>query len=84
MRRVFPNPQDSDEPHGVLTAIAENIAVLEIRYFDGEEWDIEWPEEMMQLPELVEVNMATQKPGQKEMVKNSFVVSFGRWPAGRT
>jgi general secretion pathway protein J len=64
MRRLWPYPdEEALEAHGVLTAIAENIDVFEIRYFDGEEWTIEWPEEMETLPQLVEINIVAQPVG---------------------
>jgi len=48
MRRLWPNPNEEDEPGGILSVIAEDIDVFQVRYFDGEEWSEEWPEEMQE------------------------------------
>ncbi len=57
MRRKWPNPDEESEPAGILAVIAENVDAFTVRYFDGEEWAMEWPEEMETLPELVEVTL---------------------------
>ena len=78
MRRMWPNPNKDAEPGGILVVIAENIDVFEVRYFDGEEWGMEWPEEMEQLPELVEVTVAAMGRDEKGMIMQTFVVNFTR------
>ena len=80
MRRVFPNPYESDEPHGVVTEIAEGIVAFDVVYFDGQEWAADWPEEMSRLPQLVDVRLEAGRPGRKQTVKGSFLAGFGRWP----
>jgi general secretion pathway protein J len=61
-RRLWPNPDPNDEdPGGILTVIAEDIEFFQVRFFDGEEWSEEWPEEMEVVPQLIEVNI-TGKP----------------------
>ena len=71
MRRFWPNPTKDEEvePGGILTEIAENIDVFEVRYFDGEEWSYEWPEDMEILPLLIEVSLVAspEKSGQPIM-----------------
>ena len=62
MRRLWPNPNEMYEPGGVLTVIAEDIEIFQVRYFDGEEWAEDWPEEMEVLPELIEVNIVAKLP----------------------
>jgi general secretion pathway protein J len=82
-RRLWPNPDPNEvELRGILTVIAENIEVFAVRYFDGEEWQIEWPEEMESVPELVEVSIAAKQPGRTDMTIESFIVNFPR-SAGR-
>jgi hypothetical protein len=68
----------------MLTVIAEDIEVFEVRFFDGEEWQIEWPEELASIPELVEVTLAARQEGAEEMAVETFVVSFARpwWRGG--
>lgn len=78
MRRLWANPNEDDEPGGILSVIAENINVFQIRYFDGEEWSDEWPEEMQVLPQLIEVNIVAQPPNRPEPTMESFMVNLTR------
>ena len=79
MRRMWPNPnKEETEPRGILAVIAENIDVFEVRYFDGEEWSTEWPEEMRVLPQLIEVNIVAKPPSRPVPTLESFIVNFTR------
>ncbi|UCF16050.1 MAG: prepilin-type N-terminal cleavage/methylation domain-containing protein [Phycisphaerales bacterium] len=78
MRRQWPNPHKELEPGGILTAIAENIEVFDIKYFDGEEWTDEWPEEMQSLPHLAEVTLVAKPSGQGVPAAESLIVNFVR------
>jgi len=79
MRRMWPNPnKEETEPRGILAVIAENIDVFEVRYFDGEEWSTEWPEEMQVLPQLIEVNIVAKPPNRPVPTLESFIVNFTR------
>ena len=82
MRRLWPNPNEEDEPGGILTAIAEDIDIFEVRFFDGEEWSSEWPEEMETLPQLIEVNIVATVPSRGEPAMESFIVNFIRSAVG--
>ena len=79
MRRMWPNPnKEETEPRGILAVIAENIDVFEVRYFDGEEWSTEWPEEMQVLPQLIEVNIVAKPPSRPVPMLESFIVNLTR------
>lgn len=78
MRRLWPNPNDDLEPGGILTVIAEDIEVFEARYFDGEEWTYEWPEEMQTLPLLVELNIVARQTGPGQPVMETLYVNLVR------
>lgn len=78
MRRLWPNPNKEAEAGGILTVIAEDIDVFEVKFFDGEEWSYEWPEEMEVLPQLVEVSIVAKAPSRREPAMESFVVNFVR------
>lgn len=78
LRRLWPNPNKDAEPGGILTVIAEDIEVFEFRFFDGEEWASEWPEEMRSLPGLVEVIIAAKQIGRAEPAMESFIANFAR------
>lgn len=80
MRRVWPNPDKDTQPGGVLYVIAENIDVFQVRYFDGEDWQIEWPEDMKSLPELVEVTIVATRRSRADTAIESFIVNFPRSP----
>lgn len=85
MRRLWPNPDPNEaEPGGILTAIAEDIDVFDVRFFDGEEWSDEWPVEMETLPELVEISIAIIKPEHRGSVVESFMVNFVRFAGGES
>lgn len=78
-RRLWPNPDPNDEdPGGILTVIAENIEFFQVRFFDGEEWADEWPEEMEVLPQLVEVNIVSKPPTGGKPAIDSIMVNLVR------
>lgn len=79
MRRKWPNPdKEAIEPGGILTVIAEDVEIFQVRFFDGEEWALEWPEEMETLPHLIEVTIVAQqtKPGMPTI--ETFLLNFER------
>ena len=79
MRRLWPNPnKEETEPRGILSVIAEDIDVFQVRYFDGEEWSTEWPEEMQVLPQLIEVNIVAKPPSRPVPTLESFIVNLTR------
>ncbi len=82
MRRLWPNPNEEDEPGGILSVIAEDIDVFQVRYFDGEEWSDEWPEEMEVLPQLIEVNIVATPPSRGTPAMESFIANFTRSVVG--
>jgi general secretion pathway protein J len=76
-RRLHPNPDPNEEQiRGVLTAIAENIEVFEVRFFDGQEWTNEWSEEMLTVPQLVEVSIVARPPARGNPVMESITVNL--------
>jgi len=77
-RRLWPYPDEDLEPGGVVIPIARNIDLFQVRFYDGQEWYDEWPEEMQSLPRLVEVNIAAQQPGRDDFVVASFIANFVR------
>ena len=83
-RRLWPNPDPNDEdPGGILSVIAENIDFFEVRFFDGEEWANEWPEEMEVTPQLMEVNIVAKPPSRGSTAMESIMVNLVR-SAGTT
>lgn len=82
MRRVWPNPDREAEPGGILTVLAENIDIFEVRYFDGKQWQDEWDLERKTIPAMVEVTLAAKGPEQTEFTIESFIVNFGKDAGG--
>jgi general secretion pathway protein J len=79
MRRYWPYPDKNEtEMHGILTVLAEDIRIFQVRYYDGEDWTYEWPEEMEVLPQLVEVSLAANQPGRTRPIVESFMMNFTR------
>ena len=78
MRRLWPNPNKESEPGGILTAIADDIGMFGARYFDGQQWLLEWEEERGSLPELVEVTIGAEASSEKQAITESFFVNFVR------
>jgi type II secretion system protein J len=77
-RRVWPNPDIEAEPGGLVSVIAEEIEHFGVRFFDGQEWQFEWPEEMRSIPELVEVTIAARQPEKATALVETLVVNFAR------
>lgn len=77
-RRLWPNPDKERTPGGVLTPIAENIGIFQVRFYDGKQWVDEWTEEMQSLPEYIEVTLATLPPGKGDPVVETMTVTFPR------
>lgn len=74
MRRFWPNPDEDREPGGILSVIADDIAIFEARFFDGTEWSYEWPEEMDVLPMLIELNIAAvQEEGLRPAIETIYI-----------
>lgn len=80
-RRLWPNPDKQRNPGGILTPVAENIDLLEMRFFDGRQWATEWPEELQSIPELVEVTLGTVPKERGIPVIEKFTVNFPRLAA---
>ncbi len=78
MRRLWPNPHEELEPGGILTAIAENIEVFDVQYFDGEEWMSEWPEEAQSMPQMAEITLVAKPLGRGMPPTESVLVNFVR------
>lgn len=81
-RRAWPNPDKESQPGGVLSVIAEDVDFFQVRAFDGENWQSEWGEEDTKMPELVEIVIAKGSQYSKDVVYESFIVSFANEGGG--
>lgn len=77
-RRVWPNPDKEQTPAGVLTPIAENIGIFQVRFYDGKEWVDTWTEEVQSLPEYIEVTLAMLPPDKGDPLVETMTVTFPR------
>ncbi len=79
MRRVWPHPDPNvAEPGGILTVLSDQIAGMQITYFDGQKWVNEWAgiteQTQEPLPQMIEVTL-TGKPGEGGLpAQESFMV----------
>ena len=80
MRRLWPNPNQQNKPGGVISVVAENILLFDIRYYDGTEWQEAWPEELTNFPSLIMVTLATKPKQSEALLKHNFMLNFVRWP----
>jgi general secretion pathway protein J len=78
-RRLWPNPDEDRPPGGILVSLAQNIDVFQMRFFDGQQWTTDWPEEMRSFPQLIEVTLVMLPPqGQGNPIIETFLVNFPR------
>lgn len=82
LRRLWPNPDTDREPGGMLVSIAQNIDVFQLRFFDGQQWTNDWPEEMQSLPQLIEVTLAILGQEGSAPTMETFTVNFARLATG--
>jgi general secretion pathway protein J len=73
-RRLWPNPSENSMPGGIVTTVAENVTGFTVRYFDGQNWLLEWPQGQ-NLPEMVEVRLAIRGEENREPVRKSILVN---------
>jgi type II secretion system protein J len=78
MRRFWPNPDEEREPGGILSVIADDIAIFEAKFFDGTEWAYEWPEEMSTLPMLVELNIVAMQKESRQVAMETIYINLAR------
>ena len=81
LRRLWPNPDKQREPGGILSPVAENIDIFEMRFYDGRQWVSEWSEELQSIPEMIEVTLATVPEGRGNPVVEKFTINFPRMAA---
>jgi general secretion pathway protein J len=76
MRRLWPNPDPNSTPGGIVSVIAEDIGLFNVRYFDGKDWQTEWLETAEKMPSLVEVTLAAKIKGTNEISADTFIVKL--------
>ncbi|MCP4454544.1 MAG: hypothetical protein GY809_24060 [Planctomycetes bacterium] len=74
MRRIWPHPDKEAEPGGVLSVLADDMGLFQVRFYDGEAWVTEWTEEQQQLPKVIEVAMATMPEAGRKPFSTSFII----------
>ena len=64
----------------MLSIIAEDIQIFEVRYFDGEQWVFQWAEELRQIPQIVEVTLVAAGIQDRQPAIESVMITFARRP----
>ena len=84
-RRQCPIVGNEETPQetagGVMTRLAERLSLFQVRYFDGEQWQQDWPMESMQTPTLVEISLGArveEKNGKETLYAKQFFITFPR------
>lgn len=62
LRRLWPHPDPNTDPGGVLTVISDQVALMRVACFDGQDWVSEWLEIAEELPHLIEVTLVSTAP----------------------
>ena len=63
-RRSDPTLEWPADEGGVVDRIAVGVQGLDIEYFDGVQWQIEWPAEMQSLPQAVRVRLIVESDAE--------------------
>ncbi|MHC4291195.1 MAG: prepilin-type N-terminal cleavage/methylation domain-containing protein [Planctomycetota bacterium] len=66
---------------GVMTRLAERLSLFQVRYFNGEQWQQEWPMELTQMPILVEISLGAKVEEKNDNVTvyaKQFFINFPR------
>jgi len=62
LRRLWPHPDPNTDPGGVLTVISDQVSMMRVACFDGQDWVSEWLEIAQELPQLIEVTLVGTAP----------------------
>jgi len=83
MRRYCPvvpgvSVGEDARPGGILVPLAEHIAALYVRCYNGTEWTDEWNAENGQFPQLVEIALVAAETDSKKSLSRSVLVHIPR------
>ena len=84
-RRQCPIVGNEETPEetagGMMTRLAEQLSLFQLRYFDGEQWQQDWPMELARTPMLVEVSLGArvkEKSGKETVYSKQIFINFPR------
>lgn len=84
-RRQCPIVGNEETPEetagGILTRLSEQLSLLQIRYFDGQQWLEQWPVEWQRVPTLIEISLGgrvEEKSGREMIYARQFIIGFPR------
>ena len=82
---LFSSEVSTGEQSGValmmMTRLAEQLSLFQLRYFDGEQWQQDWPMELARTPMLVEVSLGArvkEKSGKETVYSKQIFINFPR------
>ncbi len=84
-RRQCPIVGNEETPEetagGMMTRVAEHLSLFQLRYFDGQQWQPDWPMELQQLPVLMEISLGAivkEKSGKEKVYSKQIFINFPR------
>lgn len=89
MRRYCPvvpgvSVDEDTRPGGTLAPLAEHIAALHVRCYNGTEWTDEWNAENGRFPQLVEIALVAADTESKKTLRRSVLVHIPRFQTGQS
>ena len=78
--RIAGIEEEKDLSAGIVILLAEDIESFDLRFFDGKQWQLTWPEDMENLPELVELNISASSADTKQILSKAFLMGFAKMP----
>lgn len=69
---------EEKRPAGILMPIAQNIIGLQVRCFDGTEWNYQWNTEYGKYPDIVEIVLMVHDPESEKTIKRSIMANVPR------
>ncbi len=70
MQRTDPTRNAEPDGGGVLERVAGQIVALSFEYFDGQQWAVDWPEDLSRLPVAVRVRVGVRLGESGETVRS--------------
>lgn len=75
-RRQWPHPnRDVEQPGGVMAVLTDQVALMKVLCYDGQQWHEQWLDTAQELPELIEVTLVGKAEGDRTALSESILVT---------
>lgn len=75
-RRQWPHPnRDVEQPGGVVTVLTDQVALMKVLCYDGQQWHEQWLDTAQELPHLIEVTLVGKTEGNGIALSESILVT---------